>query len=151
AAPAPVTFAGGVPAAPGGNVDYEAVFEAAGIPAEERARVGKARELLAALPESTEPAVKKQIVEASLKAFGVPIDKIIETGVSEIQALEGYIQAGANDTTKLIDESGARITRLEEEIRQIRSIMEQRVTEQQGVMKGCNDKKLEIQGVLEFF
>jgi hypothetical protein len=150
-APEPVTFVKDVPPAPGGNVDYDAVFSAAGIEDEERARVAKAHDLLAALPEGTEPAVKKQIVEASLKAFGVPLDKIIEAAVAEIQALEGYIRAGASDTQKLFAESNARIVQYEEEIRRIRSVMEERTKEQAAVTAGCNRKKLEVQRVLEFF
>ena len=81
AAPGPNVFRSEPPAAPGGQVDYAGVFDAAGIDAEERERVEKARQLLASLPSETPVAVRKQIVEASLKAFGVPIDKIIETGV----------------------------------------------------------------------
>ena len=72
--------------------------------------------------------------------------------VAQVQGvLEGYIRLGANDTSKLIDESQQRIVAYEEDIRRIRTIMEERVAEQQGVMKACNDKKLEIQAVLEFF
>ena len=63
------------PAAESGQVAFDQVFEAAGIAAEERDRVTKTRDLLAALPPGTDAAVKKQIVEASLKAFGVPIDR----------------------------------------------------------------------------
>ena len=91
AAPEPPAFVTEPPAAPGGRVDFPKVYEAAGVGAEEQGRVAKAAELLAALPAGTEPAVKKQIVEASLKAFGVPIEKIIEGAVQEIQALEAYI------------------------------------------------------------
>src|SRR5688572_3148195 len=50
------------PPAAGGTVDFEAVFEAAGMDREERQRVSKAIELLASLPAGTDPAVKKQIV-----------------------------------------------------------------------------------------
>jgi hypothetical protein len=139
------------PAAPGGQVDFDQVYEAAGIDADERERVAKASELLASLPADTAIAVKKQIVEASLKAFGVPIDKIIETGVSEIQALEGYIRAGAGDTQKLLEESTHRIQQFEEEIKRIRVVMEQRVQEQQAVTAACNTKKLRVQQILEFF
>ena len=139
------------PAAPGGRVDFEAVFEAAGIDADERQRVAKASELLASLPADTAVAVKKQIVEASLKAFGVPIDKIIEDGVSEIQALEAYIRAGAADTEKLLQESARRIQQYEDEIKRVRLVMEQRVQEQQGVQASCNEKKLQVQQILEFF
>lgn len=139
------------PAAPGGRVDFEAVFEAAGIDADERQRVAKAAELLAGLPVDAAVAVKKQIVEASLRAFGVSIDKIIEDGVSEIQALEAYIRAGAADTEQLLQESARRIEQYEDEIKRIRVVMEQRVQEHQGVQASCNEKKLQVQQILEFF
>ena len=139
------------PPAAGGQVDFEAVFDAAGVDAEERARVARTVDLLRSLPAGTDAGVKKQIVEASLKAFGVPIEKIIEAGVEEIQALDGYIRNGAADNEKLMQESDARIQQYEEEIRNIRAIMQQSVSELQSVIKVCNDKKLEVQQVLEFF
>jgi hypothetical protein len=95
--------------------------------------------------------VRKQIVEASLKAFGVPIDRIIETGVGEIQALEGYIRTGAADTQTLLAESEQRIKQYEAEIQQLRTVMDDRVKEHEAVVKGCNDRKLGIQQILEFF
>lgn len=149
--PAPVFFQKEPPAATGGKVDFDGVFDAAGIDAEERERVAKAMELLRSLPAGTDAMVKKQIVEASLKAFGVPIEKIIETGVEQIQALEGYIRTGAADTKTLTEESDNRIREYEEEVRQIRLVMQERVTEQQSVIKKCNEKKLEVQQILEFF
>jgi hypothetical protein len=148
---AAAAFVKEIPASPGGRVDFAAVYEAAGIGAEEQARVAKASELLKTLPDGTEASVKKKIVEASLKTFGVPIDKIIEAAAGEVQALEGYIRAGGADTQKLLEESRGRIADVEAEISRIKSVMEQRVVEQQVVTKACNDKKLEIQGVLEFF
>ena len=147
----PQVFVKDPPAAMGGQVDFDAVFEAAGIDAEETGRVSRAQELLASLPTETPAPVKKQIVEASLKAFGVSIDKIIEGGVAEIQALEGYIRTGAADTQTLLAESAARITKFEDEIQRIRTVMDQRVQEQQAVTKACNEKKLGIQQILEFF
>jgi hypothetical protein len=139
------------PPATGGQVNFEAVFASAGVTAEEQQRVGKTIDLLRSLPAGTDAAVKKQIVEASLKAFGVPIEKIIEAGVEEIQALDGYIRNGAADNEKLIQESDARIKQYEDEIKNIRAVMQQSVEEQQTLIKVCNDKKLEVQQVLEFF
>jgi hypothetical protein len=134
-----------------GQVDFEAVFETGGVDAEERERIAKAKSLLDSLPESTDVAVKKQIVEASLKAFGVPIGKIVEAGAAEIQALEFYIRSGAGDTEKLLKESSERINQYEQEIGNLRKIMENRVKEQNTVVAACNAKKLEVQKVLEFF
>jgi len=134
-----------------GQVDFPAVFSAAGVDQDEQQRVARTTDLLRSLPAGTDAAVKKQIVEASLKAFGVPIEKIIEATVEEIQALDGYLRNGAADNEKLIQESDARIKQYESEIQNIRSVMQQSVDEQQTLIKVCNDKKLEIQQVLEFF
>jgi hypothetical protein len=139
------------PPAPGGQVDFPAVYTAAGVEADQQERVEKAAALLRSLPADTDPAVKKQIVEASLKAFGVPIDKIIEAGVEEIQALEAYIRAGGADTQKLLGESSSRIAQFEDEVRRIKQVMEERVQEQQAVVRACNERKLDVQRVLEFF
>jgi len=135
----------------GGQVDFAAVFVAAGVDDEEQQRVARTTELLRSLPAGTDATVKKQIVEASLKAFGVPIEKIIEATAEEIQALDGYIRNCAADNEKLIQESDARIKQYELEITNVRTVMQQSVEEQQKLIKACNDKKLEVQQVLEFF
>jgi len=135
----------------GGQIDFAAVFAAAGVDDEEQQRVARTTDLLRSLPAGTDAAVKKQIVEASLKAFGVPIEKIIEATAEEIQALDGYIRNCAADNEKLIQESDARIKQYELEIANIRTVMQQSVEEQQKLIKVCNEKKLEVQQVLEFF
>jgi hypothetical protein len=144
-------FSSPPPAAPGGAVDYEKVFEAAGIDTEERERVKRTQDLLTSLPPGTDDAVKKQIVMASLKAFAVPVEQIVEATAQELQALEAYIRAGAADTEKVTTEAEQRVKQYEEEIVKLKSVMQQRVEEQNAVIKSCNEKKLEIQKVLEFF
>lgn len=139
------------PPAPGGKVDFDQVFEAAGIDGDERQRVSRTLELLTSLPPGTDDTVKKQIVMASLRAFGVPIEKIIEAGAQELQALDGYIRSGAADTEKVTSEADLRIKQHEEEVVKLRTVMQERVSEQQSVVRSCNDKKLEVQKVLEFF
>jgi hypothetical protein len=149
--PTQSVFHSAPPPPSGGQVDFPAVFSAAGVDDEEQQRVARTTDLLKSLPAGTDAAVKKQIVEASLKAFGVPIEKIIEATAEEIQALDGYIRNCATDNEKLIQESDARIKHYEEEIKNIRAVMQQSVEEQQNLIRVCNDKKLEIQQVLEFF
>lgn len=151
AAPAPNFFQTPPPAAPDGQVDFAGVFAAAGIEGKEQDRVKRASDLLASLPSETPMPVRKQIVEAAMKAFGVPLDKIIETGVEQIQALEGYIRTSAADTDKLLAESRARIDHLEQEIRDVRAVMDQRTKEQASIAAACNAKKVDVQRVLEFF
>ena len=153
----PPDFGGGaatapvMPATPGAPIDFEPVFKKAGIGDDERDKVKKALELLAALPAETPVPVKKQIVETSLKTFGVSIDTIIETAVAEIQALHGAIQAGAGETTKLQADSQARIAKLEQQINDVKQIVFQRQQEQASLEGQARGYGLRVQQILEFF
>jgi hypothetical protein len=149
--PPEVKLTGELPKAEGGKVDFPAVFRAAGVDDEEQGRIDKARTLLGTLPAQTPKEVQKQIVEASLKAFGYPVDAIIEAGAQEIQALEVYIQAGQRDTQALLQQSNDRLRSLETEMANVKKIMEEQVAAQQALTTACNNEKLRVQGVLEFF
>jgi hypothetical protein len=148
---APLAFDGAIPPAPGGNVDFNAVFEAAGIAGSERDLFAKAAGLLSSLPQGADPATRKTIVEASLKAFGIPIDRIIETGAHSIQTLEAYLVEQAAKTRSVAEESQTLIADYEAKIRDVRALLERRIADQGAVQSSCNGKKLEIQKVLEFF
>lgn len=151
---APPSFGvGGVaaPAVDGGKVDFEQVFRKAGISAEEADRVNKALSLLDQLPKETPAPVKQQIVETSLKAFGVPIESIIETACAEIQALHDSIDAGAAETSGLLEQSETRIRALEQEIADIRQVMTARKQEQRALEQVCRAQGLRVQQILEFF
>jgi hypothetical protein len=150
--PPPVELKGELPkAAPGAALDFPAVYRAASISDEEQGRVEKAHGLLQTLPAETPLATKKQIVEASLKAFGYPVDSIIEAGAQQIQALEAYIQHGERETQDILSQGTQRIAELTQQIDNVKQIMEQQVSSQQALTKASNEQKLRIQSVLEFF
>lgn len=133
------------------SIDFQQVYESAGIAQEARDRVDKALQLLGSLPADTPAATKKQIVEASLAAFGVPTQEIIEGAVSEMEALESFIRVGQAQTQNLIGEAQQRIGALEQEILHLRQTMQGAVDEQNGRARAANMQKLEVQKVLEFF
>ncbi|MFO0759163.1 MAG: hypothetical protein U0359_21905 [Byssovorax sp.] len=154
-APPPIQLKGDVPpivagVAPDQKV-FEKVYRAADIGPDEQERVEKTLNLIQSLPTDTPKDVKKQIVEASMKAFGIPRDQIIETGVQQIQALDAFIQHGAQHTQSVLSDAQARIQKLEHEIGEIRRLMELQVSTQQQLAKSTNEQKLHIQAVLEFF
>lgn len=153
AAQSPVKLQGEValPSAPGAAIDFPAVYRGAGIDDEEQSRVQKAAGLLSTLPKETPKEVKRQIVEASLKAFGYPVEQIIEAGAGEIQALQAYIELGQAETQKLLADSNARIAELEKEIALVKQVMEEKIQTQYELTNACNEQKLAVQGVLEFF
>ena len=153
AAPPPVELKGRVelPSDPGAALDFASVFRAAGIADAEQERVGKARSLLAALPADMSRDVKRSIVEPSLKAFGVPVEQIIEAGAQQIQALQAYIEIGVVDRQKLVAEAQTRIASLEKEIADVKALVERKAAAQEQLEKSCNQEKLRVQEVLEFF
>jgi hypothetical protein len=153
AAPGPVKLEGDLPlpSAPGGAIDFQSVYRAAGVDDDEQGRIEKARGLLTTLPAETPKDVKRQIVEASLKAFGYPVAQIIEAGAGEIQALQAYIEMGQQDTQKLLNDGNQRIAALEKEMAEVKQLMEQKVKAQYELTNACNGEKLKVQEVLEFF
>lgn len=154
-APPSVALKGEVPVlaagiAPDARV-FAQVFKTAQIGDEAQQRVEKALGLLQSLPTETPKDVRKQIVEASLKAFNIPIDDIIETAAEEVQALEAYIQHGERHTESILSDANQQIGRLEAQIVEVKKLMELQARTQRGLVKASNDQKLRIQAVLEFF
>jgi len=149
--PSPVEPIGELPAAHGGVVDFDAVFGAFGIESEARERLAKGEGLLKALPAGADPAVQRQIVEASLKAFGVPFEQIIETACEEIQALDSYQRKGGAALQAFCDEADKRIAAAQRQIEEIRTAIAKEADDQKKTVETCNQKKLEVQRVLEFF
>jgi hypothetical protein len=149
----PVELKGEVPlpAEAGGAIEFSAIYRAAGLGQEEQGRIDKALTLLQTLPAETPKEVKRQIVEASLKAFGYPVEQIIEAGVAEIRALQALIEFSQRDTQKVIAETSVRIDALNREIAEIKASMERKASAHQALTTQCNRKKLQVQEVLEFF
>ena len=154
-APPSLRLQGPVPSvAAGATADpkvFGQVYKAAQIKEDAQQNVEKALGLLGSLPTETPREVRKQIVEASLKAFNIPLDEIIETAAEEIQALEAFIQHGERHTQSVLMDATTQIAKLEAQIAEVKKLMEMQVRSQQSVVKSSNEQKLRIQTVLEFF
>lgn len=130
---------------------FSQVYRSAEIDDAEQERVEKALTLLQSLPTETPKEIKKQIVEASMKAFGIPVDQIIETGAQQIQALDAFIKHGEQQTQSVLSDARARVLKLEAEIAEIKKLMELQVGTQESLTRSTNEQKLRVQSVLEFF
>src|SRR5512132_4155913 len=129
---------------------FAQVYRSAEIDDAEQERVEKALTLLQSLPTETPKEIKKQIVEASMKAFGIPVDQIIETGAQEIQALDAFIKHGEQQTQSVLSDARARVLKLDAEIAEIKKLMELQVGTQESLTRATNEQKLRVQSVLEF-
>ncbi len=151
AASAPPELHGPLQPVVNGAIDFAKVFESAGVDPAAQDRVSKARSLLHTLPAEAPDAIKKQIVEASLKAFGVPTDEIIRAAIDEIGALEAYVRAGATDAQKTAEEGNRRVAALESEIAHVREVIQQALAQQEGRTGVVNVQRGTLQQILDFF
>ncbi|MFL5321970.1 MAG: hypothetical protein ACJ790_20075 [Myxococcaceae bacterium] len=131
--------------------DFDTIFRDAGMDVGELDRVKKAEELLKSLPETTPQPLKKQIVEASLKAFGFEVEKIVVAAQNQKRALDAYVKVNENATAKAITDSEAQIKAYNEKIAALRSDIEKRTANLGTLSKAATDRKTQVQKVLDFF
>jgi hypothetical protein len=133
------------------QVDFDAVFQNAGMNVDELERVRKAEELLRSLPESTPKDVKRQIVEASLKAFGFETAKIIGAANNQLKALETYVRLNGQQTAKAISEHEKTIHELDEKIISLKADITKKTELLAAVTKAAEQRTAQVKQVLDFF
>ena len=133
------------------TVDFDAVFKNAGVDGAELDRVRKAEELLKALPESTPAEIKRQIVEASLKAFAIDISKIGVAAQNQLKALDTFVRINEQQTAKGITDAQTQIAQLEDKIITLRADIEKRTTTLAATAAAADVRKDQVRKVLEFF
>ena len=138
------------PVAPA-KVDFDAVFKNAGIDPQALDRVRKAEDLLKNLPDSASEEVKRQIVEASLKAFGFEISKIVEGVQTQTKALDAYVRVNEQQTAKAITDAQAQIAKLEDQVITLRADIDKRTNALAGLAAAADVRKRQVSKVFDFF
>jgi hypothetical protein len=137
--------------APGAPLDFEAIFRELGMDPAELDRVRKAEDLLKSLPEATPQAVKKQIVEASLRAFGFDLEKIAAAALNQRRALDTYVKVNENATAKAVQDAEAQVQALNEKIAALRADIEKRTLGLAQLSTAVQERKKDVQKVIDFF
>lgn len=135
----------------GAPADFDVIFKDAGMDAAELDRVKKAEELLKGLPEETPQAVKRQIVEASLKAFGFELDKIVIAANNQKRALDTYVRVNEQVTAKALTDAEAQIKALHDKVAGLKADIEKRTGQLKALTEAATARKTQVQKVLEFF
>jgi cell division protein FtsB len=133
------------------KVDFDQVFKSAGMDPGDLDRVRKAEELLKGLPESTPVDVKRQIVEASLKAFGFDLAKIVGAAQNQLKALDTYVKVNEQATVKGLGDAQAQIAQLEDKIISLRADINKRTEQLAAITAAAQGRKGQVSQVLEFF
>jgi hypothetical protein len=132
-------------------IDFVAILEAAGIPADVRDRVVKAKQLLRSMPAGTPDMAKRQIVDAAFQAFEIPTQKIVDGAAAEIAALRAYIQAGEADKEAKLADGERRIADFERQIRETRAFMAGAVAAQERRQQLSEEQIASVQPIVQFF
>lgn len=140
-----------LPVTKDGAIDFAEVFRQHGVSAEQQGHVERALTLLHNLPKETPNEVKRQIVGASLLAFGFPVERIIESAALHLKALDAHVQKGQAQTQHLLDEANSRLKALEAEAARIKLAMQQQLEAQQALGSACQQQQRKVQEVLDFF
>jgi hypothetical protein len=133
------------------KVDFPGVLRRSGLTDDEQGRVDKTINLLHTLPVETPIDIRRQIVGASLSAFGISTDQIIESAALHLRAFDSHIKEGQKQTQTLLEQSTRRLAELEQEVGRVKQVMQEQLGQQQGLTAACNQQKLRVQEVLEFF
>jgi hypothetical protein len=135
----------------GDKVDFDQIFRDGGLDPADLDRVKKAEELLKGLPEGTPHEVKKQIVEATLRAIGFEVVKIIQAASTQLRALDVFVKANTDLTAKAITDADTQIKQLNEKITALRSDIEKRSSQLAARTSAATARKGDVQKVLDFF
>ena len=133
------------------QVDFDAVFKTTGLDASDLDRVRKAEELLKGLPESTPIDVKRQIVEASLKAFGFDIAKIVGAAQQQLKALDTWVRLNEQQTVKGITDAQTQIAQLDDKVISLKADITKRTDQLASLTAAAEGRKGQVHRVLEFF
>lgn len=156
-APARAAQAGlaGAPLVPPGKAHdaatFRGVYRAAGVGDDSQEKVEKVLTLLASLPASTPIDVRRTIVEASLKAFGFDIAKIVAAANNQLKALDTYVRLNEQQTAKSITDAQAQIAQLEDKVISLRADITKRTEQLASVSAAADNRKGQVHQVLQFF
>ena len=158
--PAPVPAPPPPPPAPGdrpvppGNYktpDFSGIFKSAGMSDEDRDRLAKAEEFLRNLPAETPAALKRQIVEGTLRTFGIPIEKLSASAVRAAEALDTYLGISEQDLQQRLDAAQKRLRELQIEQEKLQATLAERRQYQSTLVFDVRARQSELRGVTTFF
>lgn len=138
------------PVAPA-TIDFDAVFKNAGVDPQALDRVRKAESLLQTLPDGASEELKLQIVEASLKAFGFEVTKIVEAVDLQLDALKTYVRVNEQQTAKAVADAQAQIARLDDQIITLKADIDRRTTALAALASAAEVRRQQVSKVADFF
>ncbi len=132
-------------------IDFDPVFKESGIDAGELDNVKKAMELLKGLPADAPVAMKRTIVETTLRTMGFPVEKLVQGANNQLRALNNHVKKQESASQQAIELAQQSIRQLDEKIIELKVAIDKRAQSLTQVKLAVEARKAEVQKVLEFF
>lgn len=131
--------------------DFGSIYKTGGMPDDDRDRLQKAEELLRNLPAETPLVLKRQIVDASLRAFGIAPERLVLAATKAITTLDTYFGIGEQDLEQRIAATGKRFAELDAERAKLEAQLAERTRIQQTLSFDVRARQTELRTITEFF
>ena len=142
-------------ASPASNVepaklDFKDIYKTAGLPDEDLAQVDRAEKLLRTLPANLPLETQRQILEGTLKTFGVDPQRIRDSIKRQQRALSAWTGVVKQDADKRDADAHARIESLRAEALKLEHAIEERARNRQSVELACRTQSDAVGRLIEF-
>ena len=135
----------------GGEINFDELFKQAGIVAEGKFTVEKAREMLRKFPEDMPLETKRLSARIALEAMSKSAEEILTDAAQKVQALESYVQTGRKELAVCISEADSQIQQLQKQIEEWKSVKAAKSLAQEQLESSCKVRADEIKEVIDFF
>ena len=132
------------------KVDFGSIYKTAGIADDDLGQVERTEQLLRTLPASLPLETQKQVLEATLKTFGVDPQKIRACLARQQHALASYAQVVKQDADKRDAEARAKVESLRAEALKLEHAIEERSRSRAGVELACANKSEAVARVAQY-
>lgn len=154
--PAPTASAEGpggrpIPPASYKTPDFSGIFKSGGMSDEDRDRLAKAEDLLRNLPAETPAPLKRQIVEGTLRTFGIPMEKLSASALRAADALDAYLGISDQDLQARSDAAQKRLRELQAEEQKLQQALAERRQLQSTLVFDVRARQAELRAVVSFF
>jgi len=147
---APQSPQSAAPAVDAAKLEFASIYKAASIADDDLEQVERAEQLLRTLPANLPLETQKQILEGTLKTFGVDPSRIRQTILRKQRALTTYAQVVKQDAEKRDAESHARIESLRAEALKLEHAIEERGRSRASVELACKSQSDAIARMVDF-
>src|SRR4051812_37867655 len=132
------------------HVDFANIYRAAGLSQEELDEVDRTGNLLKTRPATLPIETQRQILEGTLKTFGVAPDRIRHTIARQQRSLVAYAGVVKQDADKRDTDAHARIEQLRAEALKIERTIEDRAKQRAGVELACRNQSELVGRMIDF-